>query len=184
MFEQLTRRDIYDEIQAQLAVPLQFEDWDRAAQHKEGDLSVSKYPAYPIWLSTRDMARIGYLMLTEGAWNGRQLMSRDWLRRIVSVVTPLGQMNPVERRDGYFGYGYMWWVWDGPRAVGPFKGGVHGGGCGGAVDHRVSVAGPRDRAQDPQRVPADHAQGLVGAHHRAAAGSKGVALPEAYPWTR
>jgi CubicO group peptidase (beta-lactamase class C family) len=122
VFEQLTKRDIYDEIQAQLAIPLQFEDWDRKVQRKEGNLTVSKYPAYPIWFSTRDMARIGHLMLHEGAWNGKQVISRDWARRIVSVVTPLGQMNPIERRDGYFGYGYMWWVWDGPRAVGPFKG--------------------------------------------------------------
>ncbi|MBI1873474.1 MAG: serine hydrolase, partial [Acidobacteria bacterium] len=36
VFEQLTRRDIYDEIQAQLAIPLQFEDWDRSAQQKAG----------------------------------------------------------------------------------------------------------------------------------------------------
>jgi CubicO group peptidase (beta-lactamase class C family) len=122
VFEQLTKRDIYDEIQAQLAIPLQFEDWDRKAQHKAGDLTVSKYPAYPIWLSTRDMARIGHLMLHEGEWNGRPVISRDWARRIVSVVTPLDQMNPVERRNGYFGYGYLWWVWAGPRAIGPFKG--------------------------------------------------------------
>ena len=122
IFEQLTRRDIYDEIQAQLATPLQFEDWDRTAQHKEGDLTVSKYPAYPIWLSTRDMARIGYLMLHEGHWSGRQIISRDWARRITSVVTPVRALNPSRRRDGYFGYGYMWWVWDGPKAVGPFKG--------------------------------------------------------------
>ncbi len=122
IFEQLTGRDIYDELQAQLAIPLQFEDWDRTAQHKEGDLSVSKYPAYPIWVSTRDMARIGYLMLHEGQWNGRQVISKDWARRIVSVVTPVQDMNPIRRRDGYFGYGYMWWIWDGPKAVGPFKG--------------------------------------------------------------
>jgi CubicO group peptidase (beta-lactamase class C family) len=122
IFEQLTKRDIYDELQAQLAIPLQFEDWDRSAQQKEGDLTVSKYPAYPIWVSTRDMARIGYLMLHEGQWNGRQVISREWAKRIVSVVTPVQEMNPARRRDGYFGYGYMWWVWDGPKAVGPFKG--------------------------------------------------------------
>ncbi len=121
VFEQLTGRDIYDEIQSQLAIPLQFEDWDRSAQHKAGDLTVSKYSAYPIWFSTRDMARIGYLMLHEGNWNGKQAISKDWARRIVEVVTPLGEMNPVSRRDGYLGYGYMWWLWDGPKAVGPFK---------------------------------------------------------------
>ena len=122
VFEHLTKRDIYDELQAQLAIPLQFEDWDRTVQQKAGDLTISKYPAYPIWVSTRDMARMGYLMLREGNWDGKQAISRDWARRITSVVTPVEEMNPEERRDGYFGYGYMWWVWDGPKSTGPFDG--------------------------------------------------------------
>ena len=121
VFEKLTRRDIYDELQAQLAIPLTFEDWDRSVQQKAGNLTVSQYPAYPIWVSTRDMARIGLLMLHEGNWSGKQLISKDWVQRITSVVTPLEEMNPVGRRDGYFGYGYMWWVWDGPTAIGPFE---------------------------------------------------------------
>jgi len=122
VFEHVTRRDIYDELQAQLATPLQFEDWDRSIQQKAGDLTISQYAAYPIVVSTRDMARMGYLMLHEGNWNGRQVISKDWARRITSVVTPVEEMNPVDRRDGYFGYGYMWWVWDGPKAIGPFDG--------------------------------------------------------------
>jgi len=129
VFEQLTGRDIYDEAQAQIATPIGFEDWDRSAQRKSGNLSISRNPAYHFWISTRDMARIGHLMLNEGAWDGRQVISRDWARRIVSVVTPLEEMNPVGRRDGYFGYGYMWWVFDGPTAVGPFEGAYTGRGA-------------------------------------------------------
>lgn len=122
VFEQLTGRDLYDEVQAQLAIPLRFEDWDRSAQRKSGNLGISRNPAYHMWLSTRDMARVGLLMLNEGNWDGRQILSQAWAREIVRPVTPLEEMNPVRRRDGYFGYGYMWWVWDGPRAVGPFAG--------------------------------------------------------------
>ena len=122
VFELLTHRNIYDEIQSQLATPIQFQDWDRSAQHKSGNLTVSVNPAYHMWISARDMARIGLLMLNEGNWDGTQVISRDWARRIVSVVTPLEEMNPISRRDGYFGYGYMWWLWDGPKAVGPFEG--------------------------------------------------------------
>ena len=136
VFEQLTGRDIYDEAQAQLAIPLGFEDWDRSAQRKSGNLSVSRNPAYHFWLSTRDMARIGHLMLNEGAWDGEQVISRDWARRIVSVVTPLEEMNPPRRRDGHFGYGYMWWVFDGPRVSGPFEGAYTGSG---AVGQWISV---------------------------------------------
>ena len=122
VFEQETGVDIYDSLEEQLAIPLRFEDWDRSAQRKSGNLQVSRNPAYHMWLSTRDMARIGYLMLREGRWEDKQIISQDWVRRISGVVTPLEEMNPVERRDGYFGYGYMWWVLDGPRAVGPFEG--------------------------------------------------------------
>jgi CubicO group peptidase (beta-lactamase class C family) len=182
IFEQLTKRDIYDELQAQLAIPLQFEDWDRAAQHKEGDLTVSKYPAYPIWVSTRDMARIGYLMLNEGEWNGRQIISRDWARRIVGVVTPVQAMNPVRRRDGYFGYGYMWWVWDGPKAVGPFKGAYSAVGAVGqwitvfpsinvVVAHKTNnIYGRSTSAESWQRI----IELLFEA--------KGVTMTEPYPW--
>lgn len=122
VFEQLTGRNIYDEVERQLAEPLGFEDWDREAQRKSGDLTISRNPAYHMWISTRDMARIGHLMLNRGNWEGEQVIPRAWADAIVSVVTPLEEMNPIPRRDGYFGYGYMWWVWDGPNATGPFEG--------------------------------------------------------------
>lgn len=181
-FEHLTRRDIYDELQAQLAIPLQFEDWDRSIQQKAGDLTVSKYPAYPFWISTRDMARIGYLMLREGHWNGTQVISRDWARRIVQVVTPLEQMNPVARRDGYFGYGHMWWVFDGPRAVGPFAGAYTARGAWGqwisvfpsvnlVVAHKThNVYGRQTSWESWQRIVE-----LVFE-------AKGVKMPGPYPW--
>jgi CubicO group peptidase (beta-lactamase class C family) len=182
IFEQLTGRDIYDELQAQLATPLQFEDWDRRAQRKEGDLTISKYPAYPIWISTRDMARIGHLMLHEGQWNGRKVISREWARRIVSVVTPLHEMNPARRRDGYFGYGYMWWVWDGPRAVGPFAGAYTGVGAVGqwitvfpslnlVLAHKThNIYGRRTATESWQRI----IELLFEA--------RGVAMEGPYPW--
>ena len=68
IFENQTGRNIYDEMQRQLAIPLEFQDWDRSLQRKSGDSTVSQFPAYHMWLSTRDMARIGLLMLNNGNW--------------------------------------------------------------------------------------------------------------------
>ncbi len=34
-------------------------------------------------------------------------------------------------RTGPFGYGYMWWVWDGQFASGPYKGGYTASGAHG-----------------------------------------------------
>ncbi len=122
IFEKLTGKNIYDEIEAQLAIPLGFEDWDRSAQRKSGNTERSLNQAYHIWLSTRDMAKIGQLMLQEGEWNGKQIIDKDWAKKIVSEVTPLEEMHPLPYRDGYFGYGYMWWLYQGPKTPEGFEG--------------------------------------------------------------
>lgn len=122
IFEKLTGKNIYDEIETQLAIPLGFEDWDRSAQEKSGNSSRSVNLAYHIWLSTRDMAKIGLLMLQEGEWNGKQIIDKDWAKKIVSEVTPLEEMHPLSYRKGYFGYGYMWWLYQGERTPKGFEG--------------------------------------------------------------
>jgi CubicO group peptidase (beta-lactamase class C family) len=84
-----------------------------------------------MWLSTRDMARLGYLMLRGGNWAGNQLIPRDWVKKITSPVTRLEEMNPAPFRKGRLGYGYLWWIFDGPEAVGPYEGAFTGSGAGG-----------------------------------------------------
>jgi N-acyl-D-amino-acid deacylase len=131
IFEQETGRNIYDALESDLARPIGLQDFRRDLQQKEGDLTKSMHAAYPMWFSTRDMARIGYLMLRDGNWAGRQIVPRDWARRIVSVVTPVTEMNPPHRRQGPFGYGYLWWIFDGEHAKGPYEGAYQGNGAGG-----------------------------------------------------
>ncbi len=152
LFELLTGRAIYDALRDDLALPLGMEDFDREVQRKSGDLSVSRYPAYHMWLSTRDMARIGELMLRDGRWNGVQLVPADWVESSTSVITPLGEMNPESRRNGSVGFGMMWWVWDGDAAVGAFEGAFTAAGSFGqfitvlpaldmVVAHKTAVSG-------------------------------------------
>ena len=56
-------------------------------------------------LRPRDAAKIGQLMLDHGAWNGRQLVSADWIAQSIA---------PRFQAVGYFGgtlfYGYQWWL--------------------------------------------------------------------------
>jgi CubicO group peptidase (beta-lactamase class C family) len=89
-----------------------------------------------MYLSTRDMARIGYLMLREGTWAGKQVVPRDWVRLSTSAVTRVSEMNPERRRAGPWGYGYLWWVWDGPHNAGAFEGAFTGLG---AVGQHITV---------------------------------------------
>jgi CubicO group peptidase (beta-lactamase class C family) len=135
IFEQLTGRQIYDVVETDLARPIGMQDFDRARQQKSGDPARSQHLAYHMWFSARDMARIGLLMLRQGEWAGKRLVSREWTARISSLVTPMNEMNPPRHRalgSGLrWGYGYMWWVWDAPNSPGPFKGAYTGMGAGG-----------------------------------------------------
>ena len=161
IFEKLTHQTIYDALERDLAVPLNMQDFDRLAQRKSGNLKRSLYPAYHIWLSTRDMARIAYLMLRQGKWDGLQLVPEYWTKKISRVKTRVENMNPEPYRKGDFGYGYMWWVLDGPNAVGPWEGAYTASGAYGqyitvlpaldmAIAHKTAVP-PRDR-QTPMRM--------------------------------
>jgi CubicO group peptidase (beta-lactamase class C family) len=129
IFEQQTKQDIYDAFAADLAAPLGLEDFDRAAQRKSNAPARSRHPAYHFYLSTRDMARLGYLMLREGQWAGREILSRAWVREMVTPVTRVGEMNPASLREGPFGYGYLWWIWDGPHNQGAYRGAYTGTGA-------------------------------------------------------
>jgi CubicO group peptidase (beta-lactamase class C family) len=56
-------------------------------------------------LRPRDAAKIGQLVLNKGSWNGRQIVSSDWIG---------ASTRPRFQTIGYFGglffYGYQWWI--------------------------------------------------------------------------
>lgn len=51
-----------------------------------------------LWISTRDHARFGLLMLRKGEWEGQRIVSEDWIE---AATTPKGKAP---------GYGYLWWL--------------------------------------------------------------------------
>ena len=65
-----------------------------------------------LYLSTKDLAKIGQLYLNEGIWNGEKLLTKNW---IVDATTKKAKNimgnNPNE------GYGYQWWLPDTPNKV-------------------------------------------------------------------
>ncbi len=108
VFEQLTGKSVYVAMEEDLAAPLGFQDWDITKQRYGGNKNKSIHPAYHIHISTRDMARLGYLMLRKGAWNGKQIIAKDWHRKMISQSTKPEETGPKKR----FGYGYMWWLYN------------------------------------------------------------------------
>ena len=122
IFEKQTGKDIYKAFYEDLAVPLAMQDFYLNEQRKSGDRKRSQYPAYHFLLSTRDMARLGLLMLNKGNWNNKRLISETWVEQITTPITRNNEMNPDFHRRGPFGYGYMWWVWDGDKTPPGFEG--------------------------------------------------------------
>ncbi|QOZ29142.1 serine hydrolase [Bradyrhizobium sp. CCBAU 51753] len=53
-----------------------------------------------LYLAPHDMARIGYLYLHDGMWDGKQLIPRSWVER--------AKAGPVQATFG-FHYGNLWW---------------------------------------------------------------------------
>ena len=131
IFEQETGRSIYDALESDLVRPIGMQDFERERHRRTGNASRSRHLAYHIHLSTRDMARIGYLMLREGNWHGTQVVPREWVQRSTRAITPVHEMNPTPRREGRFGYGYLWWVFDGNAGTGNYEGAYTGIGAGG-----------------------------------------------------
>ncbi len=66
----------------------------------------------------RDVAKIGYLYLHGGEWNGKQIVPRDWVE--MSIASPAGA------RSEPGGYGIEWNATNGPN--GPQYGGTGRGG--------------------------------------------------------
>jgi CubicO group peptidase (beta-lactamase class C family) len=58
-------------------------------------------------LTPRDMAKLGYLFLRQGVWDGNPIVSPDWVRNATRSHTAAG--NNLD-------YGYQWWVYPSFRA--------------------------------------------------------------------
>lgn len=69
-------------------------DWTRKANSEIPEVGGLR-------LRARDFAKIGQLVLSGGNWNGRQIVSRQWIEESTAA-----HIGPADRM--YF-YGYQWW---------------------------------------------------------------------------
>jgi CubicO group peptidase (beta-lactamase class C family) len=73
-----------------------------------------------LYLTPRDLAKIGYLHLHDGAWNGRQILPPGWAREATRAqVTNLGRPGRT--------YGYQWWQTTGQDRPANFLASGYGG---------------------------------------------------------
>lgn len=55
-----------------------------------------------LYLNGEDLAKIGYLYLHEGLWDGKQIVSKEWVK---------DSLNPYIAAGENFQYGFKWWLY-------------------------------------------------------------------------
>ncbi|MEP2935843.1 MAG: serine hydrolase [Gilvibacter sp.] len=95
-----------------------------AAQYLFEPLGISNYSwghtskkevipaAKRLYMTPRDMAKIGQLVLEEGRWNKQQIVSKSWIEIATKQHTQI---------DGS-GYGFLWWMTQFPNKTSPLLG--------------------------------------------------------------
>ena len=71
--------------------------------------------AYCCFIATlRDWARLGLMLANDGAWNGQQIVPKQWLLDATTVPADSYLRNTIAR---YWGYGYQTWLLPGERRM-------------------------------------------------------------------
>lgn len=93
MFQHIVGQSLEDYAASYLFEPLGITEWEwreNGGNYSSGGAELS--------LTARDMARIGYLYVQDGQWDGEQLLSEEWIN-----LTTSPQIDPAY-------YGYCWWI--------------------------------------------------------------------------
>ena len=56
-------------------------------------------------LQSRDFLKIGLLYLNKGIWNGKRILSEEWINESTSF-----KIKPASSEWFAYGYGYFWWL--------------------------------------------------------------------------
>lgn len=100
IYQKATGTDIFEAVARDIAKPIGMQDYQPADGRYFSAQPASRYPAYPIRMSARDLGRFALLYLNDGVWDGRQIVPSEWVKESTHPYsdTPWG------------GYGYMWWT--------------------------------------------------------------------------
>ncbi|MDH3513059.1 MAG: beta-lactamase family protein [Gammaproteobacteria bacterium] len=63
-----------------------------------------------LYLSGRDILKVGQMYMDDGRWNGQQIVSSEWVAASIQPYTELAWNEPDTRDWKVDGYGYQWWV--------------------------------------------------------------------------
>jgi CubicO group peptidase (beta-lactamase class C family) len=105
--QQVTGQTVFDYLQPRIFRPLAIRgiDWDLSPQGINLGM-------IGLRLRTEDMAKFGQLLLLNGVWNGKQLISKEWVKEATSykIQTAVpGNKDSINMSDWGQGYCYQMW---------------------------------------------------------------------------
>lgn len=112
---EFARKNLFVPLGIQVGEPIQFSSKEEQIQwyRKKNPVGWVVSPdgtntgGWGLCLRATDMAKIGTLMLGQGEYEGKRLVSKDWIARCTSVHSAWN-MN----RKTTLQYGYLWWIID------------------------------------------------------------------------
>ncbi len=119
IFIQETGTSIGKFMEEHLAKPLGMQDFSEGNVLMGGPWfwpkKKSMHTQYYIYMSTRDLARIGAMVANNGRWGNTQVVSESWIQESTSPQSDL-RNNHIEY-GLYDGSGYQWWLDSDKKAV-------------------------------------------------------------------
>ncbi|MCT7317421.1 beta-lactamase family protein [Ralstonia sp. CHL-2022] len=100
LYENATGQSIFNALQREIAGPIGMQDYSPSDGRYIRDGAVTKYPAYPLDMSARDLARFALLYLHNGRWHDKQIIPGEWVAESTRSYS----------NTATGGYGYMWWT--------------------------------------------------------------------------
>ncbi len=102
IYERVTGEDLYRAFAERIAEPIGMEDYTPSDGFRVVEPRRSEHPAQTFRISSRDLARLGLLMLRGGEWEGRRVLPNGWVAE---------STTPISDAIGGADYGYMWWIY-------------------------------------------------------------------------
>jgi len=105
--QQVTGQTVFDYLQTRIFRPLAIRgiDWDLTPQ----GITLGMIG---LRLRTEDMAKFGQLLLQNGVWNGKQLITKEWVKEATSYKIPTSlsdNKDSLKLSDWGLGYCYQMW---------------------------------------------------------------------------
>jgi CubicO group peptidase (beta-lactamase class C family) len=105
-------RDLKDLLDERIFKPIGAGDWKWGDEPSELEFTV-RNGCTGIEITAMQLARIGYLILNKGKWNGTQLINSQWVTESTQNQVPVDiVVADTDRKsiDGRGNYGYNWWT--------------------------------------------------------------------------